>query len=218
MKKKKLIPITYIHPRWLLQSEANRHKEDESDEDVSCCMFRAQDLHMRSLKHAVLTDSTKWRAGMDIAERVVEAMSSQGTRSFLGMAESLRKFAEHASQGIIPAVGIPERTEIQSSGKNETTAGEINAAEDYDDISSSDSDVPPTLLTKAKIITKGINNQMRPTKMKRKVTTRGRTIAHLMEVMMQTETILAMILPFSIWTGNTKEVVTYQCKTNAKIQ
>ncbi|KAF1783109.1 hypothetical protein GQ600_21349 [Phytophthora cactorum] len=31
---------------------------------------------------------------MDIAERVVEAMSSQGTRSFLGMAEALRKLGE----------------------------------------------------------------------------------------------------------------------------
>lgn len=143
MKKNKLIPINYIHSRWLLQSKANRPEEDESDEEVSCSRFRVQDSHMRSLKHAVLNGSTKWRTGMDIAERVIEAMSSQGTRSFLEMAGALRKFAEYASQGITPTIGSPEVDEILFSDESDAVAA--------DDILSSVSEVPPTPQTKAKI-------------------------------------------------------------------
>ncbi|OWZ17091.1 hypothetical protein PHMEG_0009010 [Phytophthora megakarya] len=39
VKMKKLIPINYILPRWLLQSEANRPDEDESEEDISVPPF-----------------------------------------------------------------------------------------------------------------------------------------------------------------------------------
>ncbi|KAG6950041.1 hypothetical protein JG688_00014354 [Phytophthora aleatoria] len=73
-------------------------------DDISCSAFRVQNSHMKSLKHVVLNGSTKWRTGMDIAERVVEAMSSQGTRSFLGMVEALRKLGECASQGTVPTI------------------------------------------------------------------------------------------------------------------
>ncbi|KAG2841015.1 hypothetical protein PC110_g17077 [Phytophthora cactorum] len=73
-------------------------------DDISCSAFRVQNSYMKSLEHAVLNGPTKWRTGMDIAERVVEAMSSQGTRSFLGMAEALRKLGECVSQGTVPTI------------------------------------------------------------------------------------------------------------------
>ncbi|ETM35524.1 hypothetical protein L914_17593 [Phytophthora nicotianae] len=47
MKKKKLIPINYINPRWrLLGSDANRPEDDESNDDMSCPGFRIQNSNM----------------------------------------------------------------------------------------------------------------------------------------------------------------------------
>ncbi|KAF1794013.1 hypothetical protein GQ600_20682 [Phytophthora cactorum] len=97
LKKAKLIPLNHKHPWWLLHSESNRPEEDETSDDISCSAFNVQNSNMKSLKYAVLSGSTQWRTGMSIAERVVETMSSQGTRSFLGMAEALRKFGEYAT-------------------------------------------------------------------------------------------------------------------------
>ncbi|KAG6942485.1 hypothetical protein JG688_00018180, partial [Phytophthora aleatoria] len=97
LKKAKLIPLNHKHPWWLLHSESNRPEEDETSDDISCSAFNIQNSNMKFLKYAVLSGSTQWRTGMSIAERVVETMSSQGTRSFLGMAEALRKFGECAT-------------------------------------------------------------------------------------------------------------------------
>ncbi|ETN01825.1 hypothetical protein PPTG_24012 [Phytophthora nicotianae INRA-310] len=46
MKKKKLIPINYINPRWLLGSDANRPEDDESNDDMSCPGFCIQNSNM----------------------------------------------------------------------------------------------------------------------------------------------------------------------------
>ncbi|KAF4041571.1 hypothetical protein GN244_ATG06081 [Phytophthora infestans] len=49
---------------------------------------------MRSVEHTVLNGTTKWKSAMDIAGTIVEAMSSQGTQTFLRMAEVFREFGE----------------------------------------------------------------------------------------------------------------------------
>ncbi|ETP12302.1 hypothetical protein F441_12253 [Phytophthora nicotianae CJ01A1] len=67
MQKMKVIPLNYTHSRWLLQAETNRPEEDESDEDISCSSLRVQTSHMRSVEHAVLNGTTKWKTAMDIA-------------------------------------------------------------------------------------------------------------------------------------------------------
>ncbi|OWZ12955.1 hypothetical protein PHMEG_00013801, partial [Phytophthora megakarya] len=67
----------------------NRPDEDETGDDVSCSAFRVLALHLRSSKHSVLNGSTKWTIGMDIPQRVVKTMSSQGTSTFLGLTKAL---------------------------------------------------------------------------------------------------------------------------------
>ncbi|OWY94738.1 hypothetical protein PHMEG_00035450 [Phytophthora megakarya] len=46
MNKKKVIPVNYLHPRWLFQSDQNRPEEEGSDDDISC----SASSHMRSVK------------------------------------------------------------------------------------------------------------------------------------------------------------------------
>ncbi|ETP52544.1 hypothetical protein F442_02460 [Phytophthora nicotianae P10297] len=50
-----------------ISAETNRPEEDESDEDISCSSLRVQTAHMRSVEHAVLNGTTKWKTAMDIA-------------------------------------------------------------------------------------------------------------------------------------------------------
>ncbi|ETI42588.1 hypothetical protein F443_12268 [Phytophthora nicotianae P1569] len=50
-----------------VSAETNRPEEDESDEDISCSSLRVQTAHMRSVEHAVLNGTTKWKTAMDIA-------------------------------------------------------------------------------------------------------------------------------------------------------
>ncbi|ETP27503.1 hypothetical protein F442_23220 [Phytophthora nicotianae P10297] len=126
MDKKKVIPVNYIHSRWLLQSEANRPEEDESDDDISCAACRLQHLHMRSVEHAVLNRSTKWKTGMDIAGGVVEAMSSQRTQTFVEMVEALREFGECVRRGCVPKIVWSENAS-PSTGMNNS---DVNDAED----------------------------------------------------------------------------------------
>ncbi|OWY99608.1 hypothetical protein PHMEG_00029363 [Phytophthora megakarya] len=140
LKKKKVIPVNYIHSRWLLQSKANRPDEDESGDDVSCSSFRVLDLHLRSSKHSVLNGSTKWRTGMDIAQRVVESMSSQGTSTFLGLAKALRTFGEYAAQGVVPSIEPGALT----AGKN---ARRESNSDDENLLSNDESTVSATLKT-----------------------------------------------------------------------
>ncbi|KAF4127718.1 hypothetical protein GN958_ATG23084 [Phytophthora infestans] len=134
------------------------------------------------------------------------------------MAGSLRRFAEYASQGIIPAVEIPERTEIQSSGENETTTSESNAAAGHDDTSSSDSDVPPTLLTKAKIMNKVIQQPDESDEDEDESNDAGSDDSSSDGSYDANGDDLGHDTSILNLGGKHEEVVTYQCKTNAKIQ
>ncbi|KAE8980467.1 hypothetical protein PR002_g24117 [Phytophthora rubi] len=156
MNKKKVIPINYIHARWLLQSEVNRPEEDESDDDISCAAFRVQASHMRSVEHAVLNGSTKWKTGMDIAAGVVEALCSQGTPTFVKMAEALRGFGECARRGAVPIISVDppsseravERVvEVTSEEDRPEFQNQMPDNDDADVILTDTSTVPPTLKT-----------------------------------------------------------------------
>ncbi|KAE9086829.1 hypothetical protein PF006_g25939 [Phytophthora fragariae] len=156
MNKKKVIPIIYIHARWLLQSEVNRPEEDESDDDISCAAFRVQASHMRSVEHAVLNGSSKWKTGMDIAAGVVEAMCSQGTPTFVKMAEALRGFGECARRGAVPIISVDppcseravERVvEVTSEEDRPEVQNQMPDNDDTDVILTDTSTVPPTLKT-----------------------------------------------------------------------
>ncbi|KAE9171743.1 hypothetical protein PF005_g27021 [Phytophthora fragariae] len=156
MNKKKVIPINYIHARWLLQSEVNRPEEYESDDDISCAAFRVQASHMRSVEHAVLNGSTKWKTGMDIAAGVVEALCSQGTPTFVNMAEALRGFGECARRGAVPIISVDppsseravERVvEVTSEEDRPEFRNQMPDNDDADVILTDTSTVPPTLKT-----------------------------------------------------------------------
>ncbi|KAE8963621.1 hypothetical protein PR002_g29235, partial [Phytophthora rubi] len=156
MNKKKVIPINYIHARWLLQSEVNRPEEEESDDDISCAAFRVQASHMRSVEHAVLNGSSKWKTGMDIAAGVVEAMCSQGTPTFVKMAEALRGFGECARRGAVPIISVDppcseravERVvEVTSEEDRPEFQNQMPDNDDTDVILTDTSTVPPTLKT-----------------------------------------------------------------------
>ncbi|KAE9276774.1 hypothetical protein PR003_g28972, partial [Phytophthora rubi] len=137
-------------------SEVNRPEEDESDDDISCAAFRVQASHMRSVEHAVLNGSTKWKTGMDIAAGVVEALCSQGTPTFVKMAEALRGFGECARRGAVPIISVDppsseravERVvEVTSEEDRPEFQNQMPDNDDADVILTDTSTVPPTLKT-----------------------------------------------------------------------
>ncbi|KAF4046483.1 hypothetical protein GN244_ATG00871 [Phytophthora infestans] len=72
---------------------------------------------MRSVEHAVLNGSTKWKTGMDIAGGVVKAMNSQGAQPFVKVAEALREFEECVRWGCVPKIVSSENAST-STGMN----------------------------------------------------------------------------------------------------
>ncbi|KUF79560.1 ATP-binding Cassette (ABC) Superfamily [Phytophthora nicotianae] len=79
---------------------------------------------------------------MEIAERVVEVMSSHGTQTFLEMANSLRRFGECANEGVVPIIGNYEQSEHHAP-RNSTV---VDSVFEHDS-SDAESVVPPTLQT-----------------------------------------------------------------------
>ncbi|KAF1776149.1 hypothetical protein GQ600_6812 [Phytophthora cactorum] len=69
---------------------------------------------MKSTQQAVLNEPTKWKTAMEIDELVVKAMSFHGTKPFLSMADSLRRFSDCASEGVVPAIGNRETIDDQA--------------------------------------------------------------------------------------------------------
>ncbi|OWZ00320.1 hypothetical protein PHMEG_00028519 [Phytophthora megakarya] len=146
MNKKKEIPINYLHPRWLLQSDQNRPEAEESDDDISCLAFRVQGSHMHSVKHAVLNESTKWKTAMDIAAVVVHAMSSQGTTVFISMAEALREFG-NVVKLLQPTSKSPEEP-LNTIRESDDSDKDDADSDDFGENGSNDDSEEPTQKTR----------------------------------------------------------------------
>ncbi|KUF77565.1 ATP-binding Cassette (ABC) Superfamily [Phytophthora nicotianae] len=97
---------------------------------------------MRSVEHAVLNGTTKWKTAMDIAGGVVEAMSSHGTRTFLRMTEVFREFGECVREGVVPTLMKPQTTSVESLLR--APSGDFYVQHDTELADSDSSSVPPT--------------------------------------------------------------------------
>ncbi|ETO64141.1 hypothetical protein F444_18282 [Phytophthora nicotianae P1976] len=123
MKKKKLIPINYINPRWLLGSDANRPEDDESNDDMSCPGFRIQNSNMNQQNTQFLMDlrsgKLQWR-----------------------LQNTLSRFGECGNEGVVPIIGNYEQSEHHAP-RNSTV---VDSVFEHDS-SDAESVVPPTLQT-----------------------------------------------------------------------
>ncbi|KAE9062356.1 hypothetical protein PF007_g29938 [Phytophthora fragariae] len=100
--KKSAIPISHINNRWVVSAEANRPVEEVVASQQVHSTFKVLPSHLTSAAHEVLNGSTKWRAAMDIASRVVETLSRQGTSTFREMCDALKTFDDLVTKGIVP--------------------------------------------------------------------------------------------------------------------